>query len=56
MTDLITLMWSFSLFRLLTLKRSPVMSFKHEVARFFGYGIYYFLLMIVITLILIVLH
>lgn len=56
MTDLITLLWSFSLYRLLTLKRSPVISFKHEVAKFFGYGITFFSIMVVITLILIVLR
>jgi hypothetical protein len=56
MTDLITLMWSFSLYRLITLKRSPVISLKHEVAIFFGYGVMFFLIMIILSLILIVLH
>ena len=56
MTDLLTLLWSFSLYRLLTLKRSPVMSFKHELAMFFGYGVMFFFIMIVVTLILIILR
>lgn len=44
MDILITLMWSFSLYRLITLKFNPVISFKHEISSLFGYAILFMLI------------
>lgn len=53
MTDLITLIWSFSLHRLLTLKRNPVISLKHELVKFLVYGVFFFIVLTAISLIMV---
>lgn len=51
MTELIGFVWSFCLYRLLTLKRIPADSFSGEVKMLFGYGIWYSIISILFLLI-----
>ena len=48
MDILITLMWSFSLYRLITLKVNPVISFKQEVSSLVSYGIFFTIILMII--------
>lgn len=51
MHELICLGWSFCLYRLLTLKNIPALSFGSEIKILFGYGIWYSIISIVFILI-----
>ena len=52
MFELISLFWSFCLYRLLTLKKIPVITFGGEIKMLFGYGIWYSIISLLFVLVL----
>ena len=50
MTFLYTLMWSFCLHRLFTMKTTPAKSLKGELSHFFSYSLLFTVLVGIITL------
>jgi hypothetical protein len=51
MYELICFGWSFCLYRLLTLKKMPVITFGGEIKMLFGYGIWYSIISIIFLLV-----
>ena len=51
MFELISLFWSFCLYRLLTLKKIPIITFGGEIKMLFGYGIWYSIISLLFVLV-----